>query len=411
MKLKSLILIFILLPDLALAEARQIDDYQWEGVERIVAIGDIHGDYDNYMATLQAAGLVDRKGKWAAGETHFVQVGDIPDRGPDTLKIIDHISQLAKQAKRKGGRVHSLIGNHEVLNVIGDLRYVHPGEYEAFAGRKSKSLRDRYYKLYMERYQQVDPEGFAQLPEDFRAQWDKEHPLGWMEHRQAWDPQWNADAEYAKWVMEKKVAVRINDNLFLHGGISGFYCGNSLASLTERAVAEMANFDPQTQGILTDPNGPLWYRGLSGSTPGLAPSATLPAVPETVDAILANHGAKHIMVGHTPTMGVIWPEYDGKVVVIDIGMSAHYGGYIGYLEISPEGRFAGYQGGKLPLPASDEERVAYLQKVIELEPENPYLKKRLQVMTQAPAAETAPAPEAETAAEVTEPAVPICGTS
>ena len=411
MKLKSLILIFVLLPNLAFAEARQIDDYQWEGVERIVAIGDIHGDYNNYMATLQAAGLVDRKGKWAGGKTHFVQVGDIPDRGPDTLKIIEHISQLAKQARRKGGRVHSLIGNHEVLNVIGDLRYVHPGEYEAFADRKSKTLRDRYFKLYIEHYQQSDPEGFAQLPEDFRAQWEKEHPLGWMEHRQAWDPQWNSEAEYAKWVMDKKVAVRINDNLFLHGGISGFYCGNSLDSLTERAVAELADWDPEKQGILTDPNGPLWYRGLSGKTPGMAPSATPPATPETVDAILANHGANHIVVGHTPTMGVIWPEYDGKVVVIDIGMSSHYGGYIGYLEISPEGRFAGYQGGKLPLPASDDERTGYLQKVIEFEPENPYLKKRLQSLTLGPPAETAPAPETGTMEEAAEPAVPICGTS
>ena len=411
MKLKSLILIFVLLPNLAFAEARQIDDYQWEGVERIVAIGDIHGDYNNYMATLQAAGLVDRKGKWAGGKTHFVQVGDIPDRGPDTLKIIEHISQLAKQAKRKGGRVHSLIGNHEVLNVIGDLRYVHPGEYEAFADRKSTTLRDRYFKLYIEHYQQSDPEGFAQLPEDFRAQWEKEHPLGWMEHRQAWDPQWNSEAEYAKWVMDQKVAVRINDYLFLHGGISGFYCGNSLDSLTERAVAELADWDPEKQGILTDPNGPLWYRGLSGKTPGMAPSATPPATPETVDAILANHGANHIVVGHTPTMGVIWPEYDGKVVVIDIGMSSHYGGYIGYLEISPEGRFAGYQGGKLPLPASDDERTGYLQKVIEFEPENPYLKKRLQSLTLAPPAETAPAPETGTMEEAAEPAVPICGTS
>ena len=94
----------------ALAEARQISDYEWTGVERVVAIGDIHGDYANYIAVLEAAGLVDRKGKWSGGETHLVQVGDIPDRGPDTQEIIKHIRKLAKQAKRKGGRVHSLIG-------------------------------------------------------------------------------------------------------------------------------------------------------------------------------------------------------------------------------------------------------------------------------------------------------------
>ena len=100
----------------ALADPREINEYRWEGVERIVAIGDIHGDFRNYMLTLQTAGLVDKKGKWIAGKTHFVQTGDLPDRGPDTIQIIDHITKLAKQAKRKGGRVHSLIGNHEARN-------------------------------------------------------------------------------------------------------------------------------------------------------------------------------------------------------------------------------------------------------------------------------------------------------
>ena len=133
------ILIVLLLCQAAYADARQIDDYQWEGVERVVAIGDIHGDLDHYMATLQAAGLVDKRGRWAGGETHLVQVGDLPDRGPDTREIIEHISKLAKQAKRAGGHVHSLIGNHEVMNVTGDLRYLHAGEIAAFETSKSEA--------------------------------------------------------------------------------------------------------------------------------------------------------------------------------------------------------------------------------------------------------------------------------
>ena len=267
MKKTTLATFSLLVPLLAHAEARQVGDYQWEGVERIVAIGDIHGDYDNYMKALKAAGLVDGKGKWAAGETHFVQLGDLPDRGPDTLQIIKHIRALTKQAKRKGGRVHSLIGNHESMNVMGDLRYVHPGEYEAFNGRKSKALRDRYWELYMERLEKQSPETFAALPENFKAEWEQEHPLGWLEHRQAWDPAWNRDAELAEWVMDQKVAIRVNDNVFVHAGISAYYCANSLASLTEKAVKQLANYDPAVAGILEDPKGPLWYRGLSGVAP------------------------------------------------------------------------------------------------------------------------------------------------
>ena len=408
--------------NLAQADAKQVDDYQWEGVDRVVAVGDLHGDYDNYIATLQAAGLVDRKGKWIGGEAHLVQTGDIPDRGPDTLKIIEHLDKLAKQAERKGGRVHSLIGNHEAMNVYGDLRYVHAGEYEAFVTRNSEALRDRYYELYMQAVEKQDPEGFAALPEDYREKWNLEHPLGWVEHRQAWDLAFNPEAEYGNRVLNQQVAVRINDTVFLHGGISGFYCRNSLESLTRMVHDALRQFDPQNPGVLEDSYGPLWYRGLAGDEPE--------AAPETVDAILAHHGIEHIAIGHTPTSGVIWPRYDGKVVMIDTGIAAAYGGNRGWLEITPEGLFAGYPGGRLPLPSDDAGRIAYLEQVVRLSPDNPYLKNRLERLQQPPAptgeavaagdagaavdtgAAAGAAGEAGEAAEQAEPEarpVPVCG--
>ncbi len=405
--MKYLVLAFLVFSSLAHAEVRQIDEYQWEGVERIVAVGDLHGDYDNYLATLRAAGIVDRKGKWAGGAAHLVQTGDIPDRGPDTLKIIEHITRLDKQARRKGGRVHSLIGNHEAMNVYGDLRYVSEGEYAAFATRGSEALRDRYFELYLARIEAQDPERYAALPADFRDKWNMEHPLGWLEHRQAWDPAWNPDGQYAKWVLNSKVAIRINETLFLHGGISGFYCQNSLDSLTENVRSHLENFEPGNAGILEDDFGPLWYRGLSGVEPL--------ATPETVDAILAQHGIKHIAVGHTPTSGVIWPRYDAKVIMIDTGISRAYGGHLGYLEITSAGLFAGYQEAKLPLPASDDGAIAYLEQVIQLKPDNPYLRQRLNQLRQPPAepieAAATEAAQSDETAEPPAPAVPTCGIS
>jgi hypothetical protein len=405
--MKYLVLAFLVFSSLAHAEVRQIDEYQWEGVERIVAVGDLHGDYDNYLATLRAAGIVDRKGKWAGGATHLVQTGDIPDRGPDTLKIIEHITRLDKQARRKGGRVHSLIGNHEAMNVYGDLRYVSEGEYAAFATRGSEALRDRYFELYLARIEAQDPERYAALPADFRDKWNIEHPLGWLEHRQAWDPAWNPDGQYAKWVLSNKVAIRINETLFLHGGISGFYCQNSLDSLTENVRSHLKNFEPGNAGILEDDFGPLWYRGLSGVEPL--------ATPETVDAILAQHGIKHIAVGHTPTSGVIWPRYDAKVIMIDTGISRAYGGHLGYLEITSAGLFAGYEEAKLPLPASDDGAIAYLEQVIQLKPDNPYLRQRLTQLRQPPAepieAAATEATQSDETAEPPAPAVPTCGIS
>lgn len=405
MKLYSLVILVAIYAGQVGADARQISEFHWEGVDRIVAIGDIHGDYDKYMETLRLAGLIDKKGKWAGGKTHFVQTGDIPDRGPDTLRIIEHITKLEKQARRKGGRVHSLIGNHEAMNVYGDLRYVHKGEYEAFVTRNSDNFRERYYELYIASIEKNDPERFATLPEDFREQWNAVHPLGWVEHRQAWDPAWNPEGKYANWVMERKVAIKINGNLFLHGGLSGFYCQNSLESMTEKVVGNLRQFDPANAGILEDEFGPLWYRGLSGVDPH--------ALPETVDAILAHHDAQHIIVGHTPTSGVIWPRYDSKVFIIDTGISRAYGGHVSYLEITPEGYFAGYPLGKLELPGSDSGAIAYLEKVIALDPENPYLQERLEKLTHpVPAPVPAAVPEETEGEQAAEPRLPpICGTS
>jgi hypothetical protein len=415
MSMKHLVLVFLVCSGMALADARQLDDYQWEGVDRIIAIGDVHGDYANYLATLQAAGLVDRKGKWIGGKAHLVQTGDIPDRGPDTEKIIEHLDQLAKQAQRKGGQVHSLIGNHEAMNVYGDLRYVHAGEYRAFVTRKSEGLRDRYYEIWLQNIETQDPETFAQLPPDIRERWNQEHPLGWVEHRQAWSPSWNPEGKYATWVLDKKVAIRINGAIFLHGGISGFYCRNSLDWITEKVRAGLRAFDPNNSGILEDEFGPLWYRGLSGVEPT--------ASPETVDAILEHHGVSHIVVGHTPTSGIVWPNYDSKVVMIDTGIARHYGGYVAYLEITPEGLYAGYPSAKFPLPSTKDGVVAYLEQVIELNPENPHLRQRLEQLLQppvpaAPADAGAPArspgepassSESSVPGEPAQPVIPTCG--
>lgn len=382
--MRAALLLLALVGSTAWAAPRQVDEFHWVGVERIVAIGDLHGDFASYLAALQAAGLVDAKGKWIGGATHLVQTGDIPDRGPDTRRIIEHMGKLAKEAAKKGGRVHNLMGNHEAMNVTGDLRYVVPGEYAAYADKKSAARRDKYYATVMAALERNEPEKFAALPADHRKAWDAEHPLGWIEHRAAWDPRWNARGAMFDWVMHEQVAIQVNDLVFLHGGLSNKYCGNSLASMTTAARDKLRKADPADPGILEDQMGPLWYRGLSGVAPE-APVAI-------VDAVLKTHGAKHIVVGHTPTGGAIWPRYDSRVVMIDTGMSAAYGSHVGYLEVTPQGMFAGYRTGKLPLPVDDSVRGDYLDAVLALHPGNADLKEGLDKLRAAtPAAATADA--------------------
>ena len=380
------------------------DDHHFDGIERVVAIGDVHGDWNGYIATLRAAGLVDDRERWSGGETHLVQTGDIADRGPDTRRIVEHMQRLTRQARRAGGRVHQLIGNHEAMNVYGDLRYVTDGEFAAWATRSSSRLRQRYLDEVLARMERDDPEAHAALPEDFRERWLAEHPEGWLEHRYAWSPVWNDDAEMWEWLRDARVAVRINDVLFVHGGISPDFCGGALASWTHRAREALPATGPDELGILVDPLGPLWYRGLSGGEPEAAPAA--------VAAILEHYGIDHIAVGHTPTGGPVWPRYGGRVVQIDTGIGAAYGGRVGYLEAIGDVLYAGYLAGRVRLPEQASEIPDYARAVAELHPEDAQMRERLAALLAEPEPAPEPAPPADTPEAVSSEAPPAavsCG--
>ena len=114
-------------------------------MERVIAIGDVHGDYESFAAVLRSAGLIDKDGNWTGGKTHLVQTGDIVDRGPDSRAVMDLLIKLQKQAAAAGGAVHCLLGNHEAMNIYGDLRYVSPAEFAAFAPQNSQADRAAAY--------------------------------------------------------------------------------------------------------------------------------------------------------------------------------------------------------------------------------------------------------------------------
>lgn len=378
-----MICVFLLLPGLTQAKAKKLDDYHWTGVERVVAIGDLHGDYEQYLNVMRSAGLIDKKGKWSGGKTHLVQTGDITDRGDDSRKIIDHIIKLAKQAKKKGGYIHLLIGNHETMNVIGDLRYVTQGEFKAFQTRNSVKYQDMQWQRQLE-WMKVNEVTFEEMDIDaYRKEWEQRVPLGWVEHRLAW----SLDGEYGKWVKDNPVAVQVNDTIFLHGGISAKYCNFSLESLTQQVIAAMKNYDPTVETILDDPLGPIWYRGL-------AIEKETEIYSQTLDNILNRYGASRIVVGHTPTGGAVWPRFDQRVVVNDTGIAAYYGSHIGVLELTPDGAVAIYGDKRIALPTDNAGREEYLRAVIEADSNNGLLKQRLERMLAPPVEATGESPEA-----------------
>ena len=394
MKTSHLILFLMLLaPGLAETKAKKIDDYHWVGVERVIAISDLHGDYERYIDVMESAGLIDRNGKWSGGRTHLVQTGDITDRGADSRKIIDHLVKLKKQATKKGGYVHLLIGNHEAMNVVGDLRYVSPGEFAAFETRNSARLQNMQWQ------RQVNVPEFETIDlEAYRAEWEQQVPLGWVEHRQAW----SINGEYGRWVEGNQVAVQINDTIFLHGGISEKYCKFSLENLTEQVIAAMKNYDPSVTSIATDPMGPLWYRGL-------AQEDETDIFSQTLDNILDRYGAKRIVIGHTPTGGVVWPRFDQRVVANDTGIARHYGAHKGLLELTVDGAIAIYGDQKIPVPTLNSGREDYLRAVIEVDSNNAHLKNRLARMLAPPPDPGEAVDNVETAegSEAAEPPEPI----
>jgi hypothetical protein len=355
------------------SEATKLDDYRWTGVGRVVAVSDLHGDYGQYIKVLESADLINSRGRWSGGDAHLVQTGDVPDRGPDTRLIIEHLQRLKAQADRKGGMVHMLVGNHEAMNSYGDLRYVHPGEYEAFVGKNSKLYREKQWEFQLQRLEQAKPEEFLTMDlEAYRVKWEKQVPLGWVEHRLAWAP----EGEYGKWVAQNPVAVMVNGVLFVHGGIGPSYCRLSIEEINARARAELLQYDPGTEGVVDSADGPLWYRGLALEDEAYFSPA--------VDQILDRYGASRMVVGHTPTGGVVWPRFGARVVVNDTGIAAYYGGNEAYLELTGESARAGYADQLLALPDDADGRVAYLREVIRLRPGNENLHKRLEILLSPP---------------------------
>src|ERR1700739_3829005 len=121
---------------------------QAKPTEAVVAIGDVHNAFDDFVAILRHTGLIDQQNHWAGGKTTFVQVGDLLDRGPKPREVMDLMMALEKESAQAGGRVVSLLGNHEMMNIMGDLRYVTPGNFASFADANSEARRQSAYKDY-----------------------------------------------------------------------------------------------------------------------------------------------------------------------------------------------------------------------------------------------------------------------
>jgi hypothetical protein len=329
----------------------------WTGVGRVVAVGDVHGDYKAFTEVLRSAGVIDGKGRWTGGDTHLVQTGDILDRGAESRKVMDLLMSMEKEAAKAGGGVHTLIGNHEAMNIYGDLRYVSPGEFAAFRTADSVDLRGRMWEQYVQTLGS-DP------GQDAKKKWEDQHPLGWVEHRAAFGPA----GTYGKWLRSKNAIIKINDTLYLHGGISPRLLSMSVQDVNNEVGDELRDFKKLTSdSLVMAEDGPLWYRGLAQ---GRETDLT-----DHVYKLLQTYGAKRIVIGHTPTAGAVLARFGGKVVMIDVGLSVFYGSRRACLLIEGDKLYAIHRGDKLSMPVdSTKAYLSYLEEVEKLEPDPALLK-------------------------------------
>jgi Calcineurin-like phosphoesterase len=339
---------------LALLAATTSAEDTWPKVERVVAVGDVHGDYTQLVTVLRDAGLVDAQLAWSGGRTHLVQTGDRIDRGPDSRKVMDLFMRLEKEAKKAGGVVHPLLGNHEAMNVLGDFRYVTPEEFAAFLGPDSKRLVDALFDRFALdlRSDKKPPPTEAEIDK-----WRQAHPPGYAEYRQAL----SAKGDYGQWLVRQSSVIRIGDTLFLHGGLSAKYGDFSLADINERIRQELRDGDPRAALMSRDPDGPLWFRGLASGDPALA---------RDLDDILHRTGCKRMVIGHTPTEGLVMPRYGSRVIQIDVGMAKVFGGPPAALILEEGGAFALHRGHRIALPQeAGAPLLRYVREVADLEPD------------------------------------------
>jgi hypothetical protein len=275
---------------------------EFDNVERIVAVGDIHGAYDRFLEILQTAGIADRRGRWTGGKAHLVQTGDVVDRGGDSRKALDLLRRLERDAASAGGRVHTLIGNHEAMRLMGDMRYVAAGEYAAFVDGNSADVKRAFIE---------------QQPKEQREALEKELVPGMLEMIRAFGPK----GDYGRRLRQSNAVIRINGIVFLHGGISPAVAPMPCAEINKTVRRELSVDLQKTraapnESLAAREDGPLWYRGLAQE-----PETFEPQVAEIVTA----QKARAIVIAHTvPTTGRINVRFGGKVFVIDTGMQSEY---------------------------------------------------------------------------------------
>ena len=259
-------------------------------VEKLYALGDIHGDFNAFILCLKKAKLIDNNYHWCGGKAHVVQVGDILDRKirdveysdeDSEFKIISLILKLQLESYIDGGGFHPIIGNHEIMNILGIFDYVSPMGFKHFKNNKEGRL--NYFKI--------------------GGDFCKYLACGW------------------------NPIIKIGDFIFCHGGIN--------LNISEKYSIETINFimrdtlygniyhlnKPYFVELFLDNDSILWNRTFSVNMNKQKENYLKPIL----NKILNKYNAKHLVIGHTPQENGITARFNGMIFCVDTGMSEAFG--------------------------------------------------------------------------------------
>ena len=334
------------------AVATAANNYEIDTSSRVVAFGDVHGAFDDWTQMLQEVGVVDAQLNWAGGNTHLVSLGDLIDRGPGSRKVVELLMKLDAQAEQAGGAVHLVLGNHEVMVMTGDLRYVSAAEFAAFAGDETAAEREQLFADY----RRFNPGGDDA---DVRRVFNDQYPAGFLALREAFAQ----DGAIGSWLLQQPFVIRVNDKVYMHGGIASDVSEDSLKDLNGKLQGELREFldsmdtlraagvmpwhvsyndrlgflnaraeefvaaNPKKQAdwfpalqqvfeaqkaFVFSEDSPNWYRGTAMCHPYSESFNT--------ERFLKRVGAKQLVMGHTPTRGDVHVRMDGLAIRLDTGM-------------------------------------------------------------------------------------------
>ena len=255
--------------------------FEWTGVDRVVAVADLHGDYERFVFILThpQIDLVDADLHWKGGQAHLVQLGDILDRGTRAKDILDLLMRLEKEAAAAGGMVHTLLGNHEEMNITGIALdypgYVTVGQFLSFLPDDFRRERDEQYFKTLRPEDQIlaDIDGLdAAVNEGYAAFWRKIIASKNADAARAYVTGFNA--VYGAWLARQNTVIKINDVIYVHGGISEALSKWPMREINQVMRSELEFFqgrmrNPRDFGtpfhprLVYDPDSPLWFRGLA----------------------------------------------------------------------------------------------------------------------------------------------------